>query len=80
MFRCIMYAIFRENLLTLAQNHLLFGVVLYVGCVIGYKIHTFVEVLTTTESIFCSLVCMLKNLKNASLKSLICSALMYLVS
>jgi len=53
---------------------------LYVGCVIRYKMYTFVEVLTVTETIFCSLVCMLKNLKNMSLKSFICSALMYVVS
>jgi hypothetical protein len=57
-----------------------YSVVLYVGCVIGYKMYIFVEVLTVTETIFCSLVCMLKNLKNMSLKSFICSALIYVVS
>jgi hypothetical protein len=39
-----------------------YSVVLYVGCVIGYKIHTFEGVLTMIETIFCSLVCTLKNL------------------
>jgi len=32
-------------------------IVFYVGCVIEYKIHTFVEVLEMIEPIFCSFVC-----------------------
>jgi hypothetical protein len=48
---------------TCTKPSALYSVALYVVCVIGYKTYTFVEVLTIIETIFCSLVCMLKPLK-----------------
>lgn len=59
---CYVYHLQGESPNICTKPPAFYSVVLYVGCVIGYKIYTYVEVLKMIETIFCSLVCMLKTL------------------